>query len=226
MMMTIVQCTSAKQNVVIATYDKTVAIPPSISAIEDANIRQLAIEQLKSRSCTCTMVFDGHKYGFYSTQDTKPGTFNVSGENSIYMDCETKKMTSQKSILDKKYLVEDAYVSPQWEINKQKTTTVQGHKCIQAILKSNPKTVAWYCPEIPCQMGPDGSGGLPGLILKLETPSATFQLKDLKLDSCHPCTISSGQKGDRVTQREFDAIKEKKLKDMGVSGSGVHIIRM
>lgn len=224
--MTMAQYTDARPNTVIATYDKTLAIPAAVNALEDANIRKLAIEQLKNGSCTFTMVFDGKRYGFYTGQKVGEGSAVVSGDHSVYIDFATGKESSQKSILDKAYVVESRYATPQWEINRQETAAIDGHKCIKARLKNDDSTVAWYCPDIPCQMGPDGLGGLPGLIMRLETTSATFQIKELKLASDKPYEITPAQKGDPVSQQDFDAIKEKKLKEMGVSGSGVHIIRM
>lgn len=224
--MTITQCTNAKQNVVIATYDKAIAIPAAINAIEDIRVRNMAIEQLKSRSCAFTMVFNGKQYGFYTGQKVGNGSALVSGDNSIYIDFATGKELSQKSILDKAYVVERRYAAPQWEIDKQKTTVINGHKCVKASLKGDSSTVAWYCPDIPCQMGPNGFGGLPGLIMKLETTSATFQIKELKLVADKPYKITSAQKGDNISQQDFNMIREKKLKEMGVSGSGVHIIKM
>lgn len=226
MIMTMTQCTNAKQNVVIATYDKTIAIPPTVNAIEDIKVRKLAIEQLRSRSCTFTMVFNSKQYGFYAGQKATNGLAIVSGDNSIYIDFATGKEMSQKSILDKAYVVEGQYAASQWEINKQKTAVINGRKCIMASLKGDSSTIAWYCPDIPCLMGPNGLGGLPGLILKLETKSATFQIKELTLAADKPYKITSAQKGDNISQQDFNRIRDKKLKDLGVSGSGVHIIKM
>ncbi len=42
---------------------------------------------------------------------------------------------------------------------------------------------AWYCPEIPINIGPNQYNGFPGLIFELQTKSSTFIANFIDLDS-------------------------------------------
>lgn len=46
----------------------------------------------------------------------------------------------------------------------------------------NQKIVAWYCPEIPINIGPRGANGLPGLIFILEDRYGAFIVKNINLN--------------------------------------------
>lgn len=225
MILSLSQCAQAKQPTVIATYQKTMAIPTSVTSIADPNIRQMAIAQLKNKSMTLTMVFNGKMYGFSSGAKVVNGTFSVSGENSLMIDLTSKKAIAQRVVIDKNFLVDQPYALSKWDIKKD-TAIVNGKKCIKAVYEADPSTVAWYCPEIPCQMGPNGYGGLPGLIMKMETPTATFQVTDYSI-STSLVKIVSAQSGTKVTPAEFKRIREERLKSLGASGNGgVQVIKM
>lgn len=47
----------------------------------------------------------------------------------------------------------------------------------------NQKIIAWYCPEIPINIGPRGANGLPGLIYILEDRYGTFLIKNINFNS-------------------------------------------
>lgn len=219
------QCTHAKQLSVSATYAKEQAIPQAVNTIEDATIRQLAISQLKQRSCNCSMLFNGKEYGFVQAEEKPNKDFVVSGDNSIYINFGTAEKSTQKTIMDKSYIVDATFTMPKWNVHNNITQVINGKKCIKATLQTDSKTIAWYCPDIPCQMGPNGYGGLPGLIMKLESESATYILIDFKKSDTLQ-NIKCNQKGEKVTEETFVKIRSQKLKNMGVEGSGVHIIRM
>lgn len=43
--------------------------------------------------------------------------------------------------------------------------------------------IAWYCPQLPYNYGPNGYGNLPGLILELQVRNVVFGAKKIDLDS-------------------------------------------
>ena len=78
----------------------------------------------------------------------------------------------------------------EWTILNE-TKKIDGYTCFKATtpylidedgrVKENVFFTAWFSPEIPISFGPAGYGGLPGLILELQTDKATFFVKKINL---------------------------------------------
>ena len=73
---------------------------------------------------------------------------------------------------------------------------------------------AWYAIEIPVSNGPNKYWGLPGLILELHEGETTFLCSKIVLNPKEKIEIKAPKNGKKVTQKEFDEIKEKKLNSM------------
>ncbi len=69
--------------------------------------------------------------------------------------------------------------------------------------------IAWYCPEIPFSFGPIGYGGLPGLILELQTKDAVFGVKEMQM-STNNCEIKELKKYRIFEEEELNVLIEKK----------------
>lgn len=69
----------------------------------------------------------------------------------------------------------------EWEITKEKKN-INGYNCVLAKTynKGNKLTKAWFTSDISFQYGPYKFYGLPGLIVKLESPIIVFDLLSLK----------------------------------------------
>jgi GLPGLI family protein len=74
------------------------------------------------------------------------------------------------------------------------TKTISGYVCYKATLTDiiinskgtfNFPVTAWYCPELPYSYGPLHFGGLPGLIVELQTKDGVFGLSSYKIISNH-----------------------------------------
>lgn len=220
------QLINARSLEVRASYEKSVVIPESVNSIQDSRIRQLAIAQLQSRINRFQMVFNGTKYGF-SEEAVKNNRLTVTSENSVFIDFSTKEMSAQKTILDKCYIVRCNYAHPQWIVNHSEVRIINGKRCMRADSKSESGVTAWFCESIPCQMGPAGYGGLPGLIMELSTPSEKYTLCEFEVLPTMQTTIMKSQKGEPVSPAEFARIRSKKIQELGANtDNGVHIIKM
>ncbi len=85
------------------------------------------------------------------------------------------------------------------------------------IAVEQPKTetiTAWYTPMIPASHGPDEFGGLPGLILELNTRNTTMLCTKVVLNPKEEITIEIPSKGKEVTREEYANIVEEKGKEM------------
>lgn len=79
---------------------------------------------------------------------------------------------------------------------------------------------AWYCPEIPVNQGPDEYWGLPGLIMEVNDGKTVIMCSKLVLNVKEKIEIKAPTGGDKVTQKEYDDIMIKKLKEMSEMGGG------
>jgi GLPGLI family protein len=79
---------------------------------------------------------------------------------------------------------------------------------------------AWYCPEIPVNQGPDEYWGLPGLIMEVNDGKTVIMCSKLVMNVKEKMEIKAPTGGDKVTQKEFDDIMMKKMKEMSEMGGG------
>ncbi|MEM9679073.1 MAG: GLPGLI family protein [Bacteroidota bacterium] len=80
-----------------------------------------------------------------------------------------------------------------------------------------PKTievVAWYSPQIPINQGPDDYWGLPGLILEINADRTTILCTKIVMNPEEKEEIQKPEKGDEVTQAEYNEIITKKMQEM------------
>ncbi|MCB0461677.1 MAG: GLPGLI family protein [Flavobacteriaceae bacterium] len=165
----------------ILTFNKSLAL------FED--IKKLDIDE-NSSAAQFNKVFSGYKGPYY---------FNFEINNVI------RKQG--------KYLIEKKLSDYNWILTKEKmiinnltchkaTTIVKQQGRSGELLKP---AVAWYSPDINLSAGPDGFGGLPGLIIQLEFDRVVTTLQKVEfLDK--PISIELPNKGKKMTEAEFEAL--------------------
>ncbi|WP_299128060.1 GLPGLI family protein [uncultured Winogradskyella sp.] len=80
-----------------------------------------------------------------------------------------------------------------------------------------PKTIevtAWYTPQIPINQGPDDFWGLPGLILEVNADRTTILCTKIVMNPDEKEDIDKPEKGEEVTQAEYNEIITKKMQEM------------
>lgn len=111
---------------------------------------------------------------------------NYMGE--IYQ--EKDSLLAFSSLLGNKTYIKKA-ISKNW-ILQNETKIIDGYKCykatseyvvINSVGEFRHPVIAWYCPEIPLPFGPNGYGGLPGLILQLQVRNVTFGVENIDFNS-------------------------------------------
>lgn len=122
----------------------------------------------------------------------------------------------EKKIIIKKqgkYLIEESIQNYDWEITDKKMK-IDSFYCYKAITKIKVKTrrsvfereiTAWFTEEIPISAGPDGFGGLPGLIIQLENNEIITTLTKVEFQS-KPNDIKFSTKGKKMTEKEFNEL--------------------
>ena len=131
-------------------------------------------------------------------------------ENAIY----SESFSLGKGIMLKEELKKN------WELHNE-TKMIDGYLCYKAtnvkkveneIKVFNHPVIAWYCPKLPYNYGPNGYSNLPGLILELQVRNVVYGAKkidlnsDLDFDPAFLKTIKtiSEEQLNKKLQEEFD----------------------
>lgn len=82
----------------------------------------------------------------------------------------------------------------------------------------NQKVIAWYCPEIPINVGPRGANGLPGLIYVLEDRYGAFIIKNINLTEKQPNYYKNLLDNEIISESDFYqlSIERKKIFDKAI----------
>jgi GLPGLI family protein len=148
---------------------------------------------------------------------TKLALTVAGGEGVKYVNLKSKEVLKQMLIGADYFIVKSSLNDLKWILLNQ-TKIIEGYLCygaeteVDVELKmgviSKQKITAWYTPKIPASFGPNGFGGLGGLILELNTPKMKTFLKTLKLKT-KSLLIQKPIKGKLVSPKEFREIQKK-----------------
>jgi len=98
-----------------------------------------------------------------------------------------------------------------WKIT-QETDTILGYPVIKAV---SGHLIAWFTPNIPVPFGPNGYGGLPGMILKIKNDyklASLYELVAVKIKFYKkPIKIKKPKKGILRTQEAGRAARIKEM---------------
>ena len=151
-------------------------------------------------------------------------------DNKVFTNLATGLQTEQREFRTRQFLIEHQ-PSFQWKITGNQKI-ILGFPCMEATLGNDDKKVtAWFTPVIPVSSGPGIHGGLPGLILAIESnegKNVTMAVK-VETEAGEIPNIAKPDKGRKVTREEFDQIVAEKMKEMGAqpgAGGGHMMIRI
>lgn len=146
-----------------------------------------------------------------------------SGENKIYTDLKTKKITDQKDFMNRIFLVEKEFPETEWKITGNQKV-ILGYNCMEAIQSDTAgnKTTAWFTPSIAVSGGPAGICNLPGMVLEadINTGSRVYLAKSIEPKPVMEVKLEKPKEGKKVTEAEYREIVAEKLKEMGVENGG------
>lgn len=139
------------------------------------------------------------------------------GDGVYYMNLKTGNKIHQKEFSSDLYLITSKTGVVKWELS-QTTKMIGKYKCYKA--KSNrikltvnkgavkEEIIAWYTTDIALPFGPIGYGGLPGMILELETGSVVFYAKKIMLNKKNNLAIKKPIKGKKISMENYMKIVE------------------
>lgn len=114
-------------------------------------------------------------------------------ESDYYYDLSSNERYQKSNMIGKELLVEKAPIK--WAITKE-TKVINGYPCKKAEaiqifytvdreteeLKTKEQPItAWFTTELPFSFGPEHYGGLPGLVLELNSQGNNFKVEKIKL---------------------------------------------
>lgn len=141
-------------------------------------------------------------------------------ENSVYTDLDDRKTVSKQSFINDPYIFEDSVKNIKWKIENE-VRKIAGFECRKAIgrIYDSVYVVAFYCPEIVPQGGPEFFTGLPGMILGLAIPqyyttwfATRIELASIDESKIVPPTV---KKTKQLTKAQMAEALAKKYKDAG-----------
>lgn len=156
-----------------------------------------------------------------SDMPTQAGQANVmirmaEPDNKIYTRLADGAQIEQRDFMTRLFLIEEQPVR-QWKLTGQQKLILD-MPCMEAVMgEGDKKVTAWFTPIIPVSSGPANYGGLPGLILMLETADGRQVYTAVKVEQeiTGAAAIVQPDKGRKVTREEFNDIVAEKMKEMG-----------
>ncbi|WP_179352971.1 GLPGLI family protein [Winogradskyella vidalii] len=133
-----------------------------------------------------------------------------------YFDFKNRKVIFEKDLFNELYLVERDISALEWVLKKEKLV-LNNLTCYKAITSITVEgrggteeipITAWYTSDINISAGPDGFGGLPGLIIQLEKGNFVTTLKRIEfLDKKNK--IDLPHKGKEILEDDFNELVKK-----------------
>ncbi|MFN3850589.1 MAG: GLPGLI family protein [Spirosomataceae bacterium] len=150
-------------------------------------------------------------------------------QNEVYKNFTTNILLNERELAGKKYLIEDSIKNIPWKILTD-TKTIAGYNCLKAIYENVERKQTfnvWFTSDIVTPSGPEAIAGLPGMILEMDInngetviTATKITFKELKSE------IKAPSKGKKVTQKEFNKIRDDFMKEMNMNGGpNIRIIR-
>lgn len=154
----------------------------------------------------------------------------VEPDNMLYTDLDKNRQTEQREFMSRRFLIHKDLTHPDWKFTGN-AKTVADYNCMEAYYmdKDNQRVTAWFTPEIPVASGPGETCGLPGMVLAVDFDNGerTITALSIDLEPVDKDLIKKPKKGKKVSEEEYDAIVQEKMKEMGAEGgegSGVQTV--
>jgi GLPGLI family protein len=145
---------------------------------------------------------------------------SLTSKGIYYTDLIRRTQLLQTSYGGKEYNVESEIEKQDWTLTKEQKR-IGAFVCYKAILDKsktglNEDTIAWYAPEIPFSYGPtEHVGNLPGLILELQLPIATYTASKVELNPKKEVKIDWPNNIETITEEEYKKEGDKVLSKLG-----------
>lgn len=146
-----------------------------------------------------------------------------SGENKIFTDLTTGRVTEQRDFMNRIFIVERGLPETKWKITGNQKV-ILGYQCMEAfsIDSAGAKFIVWFAPSFGVKGGPAMLNNLPGMVLEADINGGSRTYMAVAVESVPPeaLKMEKPKDGKKVTEEEYNAIVEEKMKEMGVEEGG------
>lgn len=199
--------------------DITFNLPPEVAIrIKDAP---------KSRQKQMILAWDDHEVSYInnpSTQDDRSvrrrgNTMFIRGSRKSikYLNYQDSTVIEEKEMMNREFSIRDSLPEITWKVDVSSQRDIIGYTCMKASTTVDTiDVVAWWTPEIPVSYGPDGYGGLPGVVLALgygENKAILAKRIELNTDSTEQVVLLEESK-KTMDRAEYDLKMEERHKEM------------
>ena len=150
------------------------------------------------------------------------------GDYQTYKNYREEKMIQQREMGPKKYIIEDSFPHQSWKLETD-TQTIKGHLCKKAACKGQQGNaiIAWYAEDLQSPSGPEVYGGLPGLILRLDSNDGELVYTAVEISSTFDHKlVQAPADGKKITRAAFRKMMEEQFGEGGPGGRPtIRIIR-
>jgi GLPGLI family protein len=173
------------------------------------------------------LYFDGDKTLYkpgreVATTQKIPDWFKgPASDNVVYCDLNAGKSTTQKTVYETTFLIQDSLRKAKWKISND-TREIAGFKCRKAtaIIMDSVFVVAFYTDQIVTSGGPESFNELPGMILGLVVPRlhATWYATKVELVDPTSADLTAPVKGKKANNEEVTQKLKSSMEDWGKFG--------
>ena len=146
----------------------------------------------------------------------------VGADNELYKNYTTMKSLERTELGAKKFIIEDSVRIQNWKLDESgETKQIKGYTCKKAtatLAQRNTPVVVWYTEQILCPSGPEGWGGLPGMILEVNMGDGEMIITAIDItDKADKKLVSAPSGGKKITRKEYQKMMEEQF---GVAPGG------
>ena len=155
------------------------------------------------------MSMSGLKIGGKAAGGRSPAT-------ESWMDLSEGGMVETHKFMGRTFRVVDQRPAYEWRLTGEQAEH-QGYMVIKAMAEHDSTAIeAWFTPQIPVPGGPGRYGGLPGMILVVSVDNGHIKYfaTEIALGDVEEGLIRRPEKGDEMSQREYDEMVAEKTDEM------------
>lgn len=152
-------------------------------------------------------------YTYKEEEQSESGWSWKKGEFILIRDYKDKKVKDIRDEFGAQFLIEDDMPKTKWKILNE-IKEIEGYLCMKAETKDTIKgqTIhAWFTDGIPFMGGPEGFGGLPGMILELDINDGDAIVTATSIDLKSPIDklpVPKKMKGKKVDYTKLNKMRE------------------
>lgn len=144
-----------------------------------------------------------------------------ASDNVVFCDLQQGKSTTQKSVYESTFLIQDSLRNAKWKITSD-TREIAGFNCRKAttVIMDSVFVVAFYTDQIVTNGGPESFNELPGMILGLVIPRlhATWYATRVELVTPTTTELTAPVKGKKANNDALVQQLKTSMKDWGKFG--------